>query len=61
MSNGRFNDLRELQLKDKRWSQVSVRSQVPRNRFGHTAVVYGHSMYIFGGWDGHDTLQAMVF
>ncbi len=24
------------------------------------AVIYGHSMYIFGGWDGHDTLQARV-
>jgi hypothetical protein len=24
------------------------------------AVIYGHSMYIFGGWDGHDTLQAMI-
>ena len=24
------------------------------------AVIYGHSMYIFGGWDGHDTLQAGV-
>ncbi|CAE7772860.1 Afg1l [Symbiodinium sp. CCMP2592] len=21
------------------------------------AVIYAHSMYIFGGWDGHDTLQ----
>ncbi|CAE7818686.1 unnamed protein product [Symbiodinium sp. CCMP2456] len=57
--HNRFNDLRELHLKDKRWSQVSVRSQVPRNRFGHTAVIYAHSMYIFGGWDGHDTLQEL--
>lgn len=32
-------------------------AQAPRSRFGHTAVVYSHSMYVFGGWDGHDTLQ----
>lgn len=30
---------------------------MPLNRFGHTAVVYDNSMYIFGGWNGHDTLD----
>jgi hypothetical protein len=30
---------------------------MPLNRFGHTAVVYEHSMFIFGGWNGHDTMD----
>eukprot|EP00403_Amphidinium_massartii_P044184 CAMPEP_0178456924 /NCGR_PEP_ID=MMETSP0689_2-20121128/46746_1 /TAXON_ID=160604 /ORGANISM="Amphidinium massartii, Strain CS-259" /LENGTH=777 /DNA_ID=CAMNT_0020083147 /DNA_START=45 /DNA_END=2376 /DNA_ORIENTATION=- len=58
--HNRFNDLRELKLQDNRWSQVTaVRATVPRSRFGHTAVMYGHSMYVFGGWDGHETLQEL--
>lgn len=57
----RFNDLRELHLRERRWSHVSsVRSSVPRSRFGHTAVIYGNSMFSFGGWDGHDTLQELL-
>mmetsp|Transcript_117160 Transcript_117160/g.373174 ORF Transcript_117160/g.373174 Transcript_117160/m.373174 type:complete len:792 (+) Transcript_117160:52-2427(+) len=59
--HNRFNDLRELHLRDRRWSHVNAsRSTTPRSRFGHTAVIYGHSMYIFGGWDGHDTMQELV-
>jgi len=58
--HNRFDDLRELHLRERRWSDVTpVRSTVPRSRFGHTAVMYGHSMFIFGGWDGHDTLQEL--
>jgi len=58
--HNRFNDLRELHLRERRWSHINaVRSTMPRSRFGHTAVIYGHSMYIFGGWDGHDTLQEL--
>mmetsp|Transcript_85667 Transcript_85667/g.239358 ORF Transcript_85667/g.239358 Transcript_85667/m.239358 type:complete len:792 (+) Transcript_85667:172-2547(+) len=54
----RFNDLRELQLRERRWSHITTtRSPTPQSRFGHTAVMYGHSMFVFGGWDGHDTLQ----
>jgi hypothetical protein len=26
-------------------------------RFGHTACIYQHYMYVFGGWDGHYTLN----
>lgn len=56
----RFNDLRELHLRERRWSHITEqRSTVPRSRFGHTAVMYGHSMYVFGGWDGHDTIQEL--
>jgi hypothetical protein len=31
--------------------------QFPKSRFGHTAVVNNKSMYVFGGWDGNDTLN----
>lgn len=58
--HSRFNDLRELHLRERRWSHITEqRSSVPRSRFGHTAVMYGHSMYIFGGWDGHDTIHEL--
>lgn len=26
-------------------------------RFGHTACIYKQFMYVFGGWDGHQTLN----
>jgi hypothetical protein len=29
----------------------------PKIRFGHTAVINQHYMYIFGGWDGQMTLN----
>ena len=31
--------------------------QEPKIRFGHTAVINQHYMYIFGGWDGQMTLN----
>jgi hypothetical protein len=31
--------------------------QEPKLRFGHTAVVHGKYMYVFGGWDGNVTLN----
>lgn len=34
---------------------------VPIPRFGHTAVVLKHNMYVFGGWDGHDTLDDLYY
>lgn len=29
----------------------------PSFRFGHTAVVHNTLMYVFGGWDGTETLD----
>eukprot|EP00919_Chromeraceae_sp_WS-2016_P041692 GHVR01099303.1.p1 GENE.GHVR01099303.1~~GHVR01099303.1.p1 ORF type:complete len:257 (+),score=50.03 GHVR01099303.1:251-1021(+) len=42
------------------WIQVhttSSRQSRPGERFGHTAVSYKNCMYVFGGWDGSDTLN----
>jgi len=55
----RFNDMWELHLRERRWTQIMAQSSAPRSRFAHTAVMYGHSMFIFGGWDGQDTLQEL--
>lgn len=37
--------------------QVTETDNVPVGRFGHSAVVYQSGMFVFGGWDGHDTLD----
>ena len=31
----------------------------PSARFGHTAEVYRNDMYVFGGWNGADTLDEL--
>ena len=30
---------------------------IPLNWFGHTSVIYNNSLYTFGGWNGHFTLD----
>jgi len=58
----RYNDLQELQLGDGRWVARPNRTE-PRSRFAHTAVLHEAqgqaSMFVFAGWDGHDTLQEL--
>lgn len=52
--------LRELRLDDHQWIPVEASAGIglqPQKRFGHSSVVFGNSMYVFGGWDGRDTLQ----
>jgi len=55
----RFNDLYRCNIKNKKynWKKIEGDGTIPLNRFGHTAVVYEHSMFIFGGWNGHDTMD----
>jgi N-acetylneuraminic acid mutarotase len=55
----RFGDLYKCNLKKAsfKWKRVVGDGTRPLNRFGHTSVVYEHSMFIFGGWNGHDTLD----
>ena len=47
----------QLNLSTFEWTQIKGNGDSPLNRFGHTAIIYDHSMYIFGGWNGHDTLD----
>ena len=55
----RFNDLWRCTLKDKKfkWKQVQTAGTQPLNRFGHAAVVCNNSMFVIGGWNGHDTMD----
>ena len=58
----RFNDLKYFSLDQPyRWQAIrgDRGQQAPRSRFGHTSVVYANSMFIFGGWDGHQTLDEL--
>ena len=32
----------------------------PNIRFGHTAIVHKSLMYVFGGWDGTETLDTSM-
>ena len=53
----RYNDLRELDLEILMWKKLPSEGNVPLTRFGHSASVFEQSMFIFGGWDGHETLD----
>lgn len=55
----RFGDLYKCKIKNGRhkWRELKGDGIVPLNRFGHTAVVFEHSMFVFGGWNGHDTMD----
>ena len=55
----RFGDLYKCCIKNKKykWKEIQAEGAMPLNRFGHSAVVYQNSMFIFGGWNGHDTMN----
>ena len=47
-----------LVLDTQTWSKVKTRGSVPSKRYGHTAVVLGDSMYIFGGIDQYTSTRS---
>jgi N-acetylneuraminic acid mutarotase len=55
----RFGDLYKCSLKSSKykWRLIEGDGVGPLNRFGHTAVVFDNSLYIFGGWNGHYTMD----
>lgn len=55
----RFGDLYKCNLRNKKykWKELRGDGVIPLNRFGHSALIYENSMYIFGGWNGHDTMD----
>ncbi|CEM25889.1 unnamed protein product [Vitrella brassicaformis CCMP3155] len=57
--SNRLNDVGVLSLagESKRWLANGSAQNPPENRFGHTAVVYENGMYVFGGWNGQNTLS----
>jgi N-acetylneuraminic acid mutarotase len=57
----RYNDLYKCNMQSKKfiWKKIDSEGAIPMSRFGHSAVVHEHSMFIFGGWNGHDTMDDM--
>jgi len=55
----RFGDLYKCKLRGAKykWKRIVGDGTLPLNRFGHTAVIYDNSMFVFGGWNGHDTMD----
>jgi N-acetylneuraminic acid mutarotase len=55
----RYGDLIKCSIqKNFKWKLVIGNgTSLPLNRFGHSAVVIDHQMIIFGGWNGHDTMD----
>ncbi len=55
----RFNDLFKCKLRGGKhnWKRIDAEGTVPLNRFGHAAVVVKNSMFVIGGWNGHDTMD----
>lgn len=49
MSNCYYNDLHGFHLDTQVWTQINGK-EPPTPRFGHTAVQFGQSMYVFGGF-----------
>ncbi|CAN0009206.1 unnamed protein product, partial [Phaeothamnion confervicola] len=49
----RVNDFFEFSFATKQWAPVQASAGVaPSPRHSHAAVVYGNSMFVFGGYDG---------
>jgi len=49
----RVNDFFEFSFDTHQWVPVTAGSGIPPTpRHSHAAVIYGHSMYVFGGYDG---------
>lgn len=42
------------------WEQISGGGEIPSGRLGHSAVVHGAAMYVFGGFTGELPLQDIV-
>jgi len=61
----RFDDVHIFDLETEKWGQIckpKVDAQsklLPSARFGHSGVVRGDELFVFGGWNGRDTLSEM--
>lgn len=53
-----FSDLYIYNIDTNSWSKATTSDDSqPKSRFGHTSVVNKKSMFVFGGWDGNETLN----
>lgn len=55
----RYGDIHKCCIKNQKYKWKAIESEgiQPLNRFGHSAVVFQNSMFIVGGWNGHDTMD----
>lgn len=42
------------------FAQIGLIESEPKLRFGHSAVIFHHYLYVFGGWDGNITLSDLA-
>ena len=61
-SNPRSDEVHRIMLSYEEESPTAMLENVsfvsePNIRFGHTAIVHKSLMYVFGGWDGTETLN----
>ena len=52
-SGGETDDVWKLELTTSVWSQIFPAGNPPAARHGHTAVLYGNNMVVFGGRGGN--------
>jgi len=55
--NGYESSVMSYSFITRQWTQLSTLGETPSARTAHTAVVVGDSMYVFGGWNGHDCMN----
>ncbi len=47
-----YNDVFRYDIAKNEWTQLATHGAKPTARTDHTAILYEHSIYIFGGYDG---------
>lgn len=47
-----YNDLFRYDLDRRRWDSIETTGDKPSSRTDHSLVIYGSSLYVFGGYDG---------
>ena len=55
----RFNDVNVYDPELGAWTAIEAVGEIPSKRFGHSSVCNEDSMYVFGGWDGAQTLSGL--
>ena len=48
----RMADLHSFSFETCRWESIDAGANAPAPRCAHTCVVYGESLFVFGGYDG---------
>ena len=51
----------EIKLDGNKSKKVTASGDVPVARMGHSSDVYKNCMYVFGGWNGFETLNELHY